>query len=239
MLSLVLAWLGAAAFAGSLALFLLLYFLTYGVPAAGPAGLGNTLAPVAIDVALFTAFALHHSLFARPRIKTLVGARVSPALERTFYTWVASGLFVIVCWAWRPVPGVLYVLPAPWHWFGIAAQAAGIIITILGSRSLDVLELSGVRQVMRARGDAPRRTNAELQTRGVYAIVRHPLYFGWALFVFGAPHMTATRFTFAVVSTLYLAIAIPFEERALAETFGPRYDAYRKSVRWRMLPALY
>jgi protein-S-isoprenylcysteine O-methyltransferase Ste14 len=78
-----------------------------------------------------------------------------------------------------------------------------------------------------------------LQTGGVYGVVRHPLYFGWALLVFGAPQMTVDRFAFALISTIYLAIAIPFEERGLDEMFGPAYDGYRKHVRWRMLPGLY
>jgi protein-S-isoprenylcysteine O-methyltransferase Ste14 len=51
--------------------------------------------------------------------------------------------------------------------------------------------------------------------------------------------MTMTRLTFAVISTLYLAIAIPFEERSLIETFGADYASYRRTVRWRMIPGLY
>ena len=51
--------------------------------------------------------------------------------------------------------------------------------------------------------------------------------------------MTATRLTFAVISTAYLALAIPWEERSLVRTFGPAYTAYQTQVRWRMLPGLY
>jgi protein-S-isoprenylcysteine O-methyltransferase Ste14 len=69
--------------------------------------------------------------------------------------------------------------------------------------------------------------------------VRHPLYFAWVLLVFGAPAMTMTRLSFAVISTAYLAIAIPFEERSLIETFGADYASYQKQVRWRMLPGIY
>jgi protein-S-isoprenylcysteine O-methyltransferase Ste14 len=51
--------------------------------------------------------------------------------------------------------------------------------------------------------------------------------------------MTLTRFSFAVISTAYLALAIPFEERSLVEVFGEEYDAYSRRVRWRMLPGIY
>jgi len=59
------------------------------------------------------------------------------------------------------------------------------------------------------------------------------------LLVFAAPRMTMTRLTFAVLSTAYLAIAIPFEERALVRVFGAEYREYQRRVRWRMIPGAY
>jgi protein-S-isoprenylcysteine O-methyltransferase Ste14 len=44
---------------------------------------------------------------------------------------------------------------------------------------------------------------------------------------------------FASISTLYLAIAIPWEERELVKTFGAEYRAYQGRVRWRMVPGIY
>jgi protein-S-isoprenylcysteine O-methyltransferase Ste14 len=78
-----------------------------------------------------------------------------------------------------------------------------------------------------------------LETTGLYALVRHPLYFAWVLLVFGAPHMTGTRLAFALVSTAYLALAVPLEERSLIRVFGDEYRAYQRKVRWRMVPGLY
>jgi protein-S-isoprenylcysteine O-methyltransferase Ste14 len=101
-----------------------------------------------------------------------------------------------------------------------------------------VLDLAGVRPILEARSaSAPR--HVPLVTTGVFGLVRHPIYLGWALIVFGTPHMTATRLTFAIISTLYLAIAIPWEERGLVGEFGAQYDAYRRQVRWRMIPFVY
>jgi protein-S-isoprenylcysteine O-methyltransferase Ste14 len=193
---------------------------------------------IGFNVALFSAFALHHSLLARAGVKSRMMSWTRPELERSIYTWTASLLFIAVCAWWEPVPGRGYVLPWPWRLAGYGVQLAGVLLTIRGSAALDMLDLAGVRQVEQARAGRIARPMV-LETRGVYGIVRHPLYAAWALMVFGAPDMTATRATFAIVSTTYLLVAIPWEERGLARTFGPAYDAYRQQVRWRMVPGVY
>jgi protein-S-isoprenylcysteine O-methyltransferase Ste14 len=228
------AWGGGATFVASLAYFLHAYLVRFGRPAPdGPAARA-----VVVDVALFTAFALHHSAFARAGVKAAAIRLAGPRLERSVYTWIASALFIAVCAWWQPVPGIIYRVEGAGRWVAYGVQAAGIILTYLGSRAIDPLDLAGIRQVLPPRhGTAPARP--PLVTSGVFRIVRHPLYFGWALLLFGAPTMTATRFVFAVVSTLYLAVAIPWEEQGLIRSFGPAYTAYRARVRWRMIPFLY
>lgn len=221
-------------FVGALASFLYAYLVRFG----RPAGEGPALGPALIDFGLFSAFALHHSLFARTALKAWVHRLVPVTLERSFFAWVASSLLLLTCWGWRAVPGVLYVLPAWVAWLGAAAQAAGIVLTVAGSRAVDVLDLAGVRPVLLAKSGRA-AAHVPLMTTGVFGIVRHPLYFGWALLVFGAPTMTATRAVFAIVSTAYLAIAIPWEERSLIDTFGADYREYQRHVRWRMLPWIY
>jgi methanethiol S-methyltransferase len=59
------------------------------------------------------------------------------------------------------------------------------------------------------------------------------------LMVFGAASMTGDRLVFAIVSTMYCVVAIPFEERSLIRIFGDQYERYRDRVRWRMIPFLY
>jgi methanethiol S-methyltransferase len=233
------AWSGAAVFAASLAFFLYSYLVRFG----RPPDAASVLVPVAIDTALFASFALHHSLFARPFVKRwLFGARVRPGsdrglalLQRPTYVWVASVLFIAVCAAWRPVSGELYHVTGVLALVAYAVHVTGIVLTARGSARLDVLDLAGVRAVSPSRP----ATRVALQTRGVYGFVRHPVYFAWALMVIGTPHMTMTRLTFAVLSTAYLAIAIPFEERDLLEVFGSEYREYQRQVRWRMIPGVY
>jgi protein-S-isoprenylcysteine O-methyltransferase Ste14 len=224
------AWTGAALFLVSLLWFGYQYLSGFDMIAAQlPRG-----AAITWDVALFSIFALHHSALARTGGKRLVERVMAPKLERSVYTWTASLLFIAVCTFWQQVPGVLYVLSGPWRTAGYAVQLVGLVLTVRSSRRLGVLDLAGVSQA----AGAPERRSS-LETDGVYGFVRHPLYFAWALMVFGAPSMTATRATFAIVSTAYLALAIPWEERSLVAAFGAQYEAYRRRVRWRMIPGLY
>lgn len=234
LLSGAIAWSGGAVFVASLLYFLYSYLVVFGRPA--PAG--GWIAPAIVDTALFSAFALHHSLFARTRVRLAVRRLISPHIERATYTWTASVLFLALCWLWRPVPGIAYSLEGPLRWIAYAVQLCGLVMTYLGSSAVDVLDLAGIRQVIDARrGVTPPRSR--LHTAGVFRLVRHPIYFGWFLLVFGTPVMTGTRLVFAVVSTAYLIAAIPLEERSLLDVFGEEYAAYRRRVRWRMLPGLY
>jgi protein-S-isoprenylcysteine O-methyltransferase Ste14 len=156
-----------------------------------------------------------------------------PPLERSIYVWIASLLFILTCAWWRDIPLVLYDVPWPWQGACRAAQLWGLWLTARSAGMIDPLELAGIRQV---RGAV---RPASFETKGPYRLVRHPIYFGWALMTFGTPLMTGTRLSFAAMSTAYLMLAIPFEERSLDETFGEDYRAYRQRVRWRMLPGLY
>jgi protein-S-isoprenylcysteine O-methyltransferase Ste14 len=228
------AWLGALLFASSLAAFLYSYLVVFGRPAPD----GPALRDAAVNVGLFTVFALHHSLLARTGVKARVARITPPALERSLYCWVASALFLAVCLAWRALPGELYRLEGAAAIPFYAIQFIGVAITARGSSALGVLDLAGVRAVQETRQGRP-AAHVPLKTSGLYGLIRHPLYFAWALFVFGTPHMTMTRLVFAAVSTAYLAVAIPFEERGLIETFGEDYRQYRLRVRWKMVPGIY
>ncbi len=232
--ALVFAWAGGALFVVSLLVLLYLYGIAFqAAPEGSPA-----LPPALVNTALFSIFALHHSLLARTRLKRLVTRVVPPWLERSFYTWTASILFLVVCLAWQPVGGTLYSLRGWLRVLGYAVQAFGAGVTLTGSSAIDMLDLAGVRPVLLARaGRTP--GHVALKVNGLYGLVRHPLYFGWTLFVFATPEMNGTRLLFATISTAYLAIAIPFEERSLVDVFGDRYREYQRATRWRMLPGIW
>ena len=179
---------------------------------------------------LFAVFAAHHSICARESIKAWISRRVPDRLMRSVYVWTASLLLVLVVLAWRPIGGDLYHATG-WPRSGHAGvQLAGVWLIARSVRAIDALELAGIRSS---------GGSASLQIAGPYRLVRHPLYLGWMLIVFGAAHMTGDRVAFAAVTTIYLVIAMPWEERSLERTFGDEYARYKQRVRWRIIPYVY
>jgi protein-S-isoprenylcysteine O-methyltransferase Ste14 len=215
---------GALTFFISLAYFLFSYAFTYGEPA--PPG---PIAPaVTWNVGLFTVFALHHSVFARTSLRAIVARVLPQPLERSLYVWIASVLFLAVCAMWRPVPGVAWQVDGTFVWVMRGIQAAGVWLTLRSARVLDIAELAGLKRIA---------SPSEFRTTGPYGWVRHPIYSGWFLMVLAAPTMTMTRLVFAVVSCVYLLVAIPFEERSMRGSGS--YERYMRKVPWRLLPRVY
>jgi len=206
---------------------------------------------IAIDVLLFSVFALHHSVFARDRFRNRI-TRMVGALERSTYVWIASALFVALCAWWQPVAGAMWRIDQPAaRWLIKAAQLLGVLLTLQSALVLDFLELGGLRQLGRVQKDAPYPTQTdrvgrvvsdpapEFKAAGPYGWVRHPIYTGWFLMVFAVPLMTMTSFVFAATSSIYLLIAIPLEERSLRRSSSGAYDRYMQEVRWKLVPHLF
>jgi protein-S-isoprenylcysteine O-methyltransferase Ste14 len=225
---------GGLLFVGSLLYFAVSYGWRF--TGGGEWSWRDGLTPALANAALFSLFALHHSIFARTRLKETVQRLAAPGLERPIYIWLASLLFVLVCAAWQPVPGVLWHVTGPAAWLLQAVQLVAALLTVASARRLDMLALAGVRQFIAA---DQRPATPILDDRGPYGWVRHPIYLGWFVLVWCAPLMNGTRALFAAVSCFYLVLAIPFEERDLRRTFGDAYGQYAARVRWKVIPFVY
>jgi hypothetical protein len=239
-------WAGALLFVASLGYFLFSYAVRFAVVVPGPVRTSSAV----WDIALFSVFALHHSVLAREPIRNRV-RRALPHLERSLYVWVASLLLILVCWLWQPVAGIVWNIESGAAiWILRALQVAGLGLSVYSAALIDIWELAGVRQpdstpnepdavLNLGSWDKDRVGSWEFSTKGPYGWVRHPIYLGWFLLVFAVTTMTMTQFVFAVVSCAYVLIAIPFEERSLRNTTGGAYERYVRKVPWKLVPRIF
>jgi protein-S-isoprenylcysteine O-methyltransferase Ste14 len=223
---------------GALSYLVFLFSFLYAI-----AFLGNFAVPKTIDVGqasglteaivinllLLGAFAVQHSVMARPAFKRWWTTIVPPHCERSTYVLLSSLLQLLLFWQWRPITAPI------WQTHGVLATALtvifalGWVIGLASTFSIDHFELFGLRQVAavarRIATSAP-----VLRTPLLYRIVRHPLMFSFLLVFWATPEMSAGHLLFAVMSTLYILAALQLEERDLVALFGAEYEAYRKRV---------
>jgi methanethiol S-methyltransferase len=194
-------------------------------PAEGPAGLA-----LLINLSLLAGFALQHSVMARPAFKRWWTSIVPAPIERSTYVLVSSAVTFALCIAWQPLPGVL------WSADSVAAQglwwagfALGLAVLLGASFHIDHFELLGLRQTWCLLRDKQASSPAFL-VRGLYRLVRHPIYVGWLLLFWCAPVMHMDRLLLAAGMTVYVLAAIRLEERDLVAEHGIRYARYQREV---------
>lgn len=184
---------------------------------------------LSIDAALLALFALQHSVMARPAFKRWWMRFIDESAERSTYVLASSLALIALFIYWQPLGGMI------WNAENSAVRilfyslyAAGWLLVFSSTYLINHFDLFGLRQVWLQFTDKP-YTPLKFETPGPYRIVRHPLYVGWLLVFWSTPTMSATHLFFAVMTTLYILIAIRFEERDLAAAH-PEYDAYRREV---------
>ena len=184
---------------------------------------------VLIDMMLLCAFAIPHSVMARPAFKRWWTRIIPASCERSTYVLISSLLLILVFWQWCPIPATV------WHVEGWPATMltaifwAGWLVALASTFQIDHFELFGLRQVFDALRGIADRVQA-FRTPLLYRLVRHPLMLGLLLAYWATPHMTAGHLLFAVVNTAYILIGVRLEERDLVVAFGTTYELYRRRV---------
>lgn len=198
---------------------------TVDVGPSAPVGLA-----VVIDAALIALFGLQHSVMARQGFKRAWTKTVPPQAERSVYVLAASIALMILFLGWRPIDAIVWnvtnsgVQDILWALFWL-----GWLTVLLSTFLINHFELFGLQQAwFHVRG----REAAAPQFRQpfFYKYVRHPLYLGFFLAFWAAPEMTAGHLLLAAGMSVYMLIAIRYEEHDLIGLFGKDYENYRQEV---------
>jgi len=192
--------------------------------------IGSLGAALVMDSLLLGAFAIQHSLMARPAFKRWWTRFVPQPIERTTYVLLASLTLVLLFWQWRPIPQTIWSITNP-----IGVKAMEIIFwagwggVFLSTFLINHFELFGLRQVY-ARLQGHSLPEPTFRTPFFYKQVRHPIYLGFLLAFWATPFMTAAHLLFAIATTGYILLGIYLEERDLIGLFGDQYRRYREQV---------
>src|SRR6185503_16851876 len=197
------------------------------VDTGSPGPIGEALV---IDVLLLSLFAVQHSVMARKPFKRWLTQFVPASIERSTYVLLASLALILVFWQWRPIPAVVWEAANPALAMALLGLSLlGWLIVLLSTFLINHFELFGLQQVllnMTGKDAAEPRFRTPL----LYKLVRHPLYLGFIIAFWATPVMTAGHLLFALVTTVYILVAIALEERDLIDLFGDEYRRYRQRV---------
>jgi methanethiol S-methyltransferase len=196
----------------------------------GGAPAASASAAVLIDVLLLALFAVQHTVMARPGFKASWTRWVPWHLERSTFVLLATAILAFMAWQWRPLPTLVWRVESP---IGAALLVgiclAGWGIVLISTFLIDHFELFGLKQtVAYALGRPLERPS--FKERLFYRWVRHPLMLGFLIAFWATPTMSQGHLLFAIVSTVYVLVALQIEERTLVQLHGEQYCAYRRRV---------
>ncbi|WP_444308824.1 methyltransferase family protein, partial [Mycobacterium marinum] len=103
------------------------------------------------------------------------------------------------------------------------------VVVFASSFMVSHFDLLGLRQVYLAWREKP-YTEINFRVNFFYRVVRHPLMLGFIIAFWATPTMTAGHLLFAIVTTAYVLVALPLEERDLVAALGDQYRDYQRSV---------
>ncbi len=206
------------------------FLVNFGVPKGIDSGREvPVLEALAVNVALLAIFALQHSVMARPGFKRIWTRVVPPQVVRSTYLLFSCVAMFLIFWLWQPMGGVIWsVESASSRVALLTLYAIGWTVVLITTFLINHFDLFGLRQIwLHLTGKA--YTHLKFRTPGPYRMIRHPLYVGWLMVFWSAPVMTAAHLVFAIGTTLYILIAIQYEERDLID-LHPEYAEYRRRV---------
>ena len=188
-----------------------------------------------VDATWLAFFAVQHSGMARGGWKKWLGRWLPPGVERSTYVLAASLLMLALFAMWQPVGGTIWDVRQPWlAWLIYGVYGAGWLIMAWSIFLIGSAEMLGMKQAWYQLARRPFQ-GQPLVEPGPYRFVRHPVYLGWLIVFWASPVMSIGHFGLALGLTLYIRLAIAWEERDLLETHGPSYQDYRERVP-RLLP---
>jgi methanethiol S-methyltransferase len=182
-----------------------------------------------INTSLLLVFALQHSVMARPAFKKAWTRIVPELLERSTYVLFSSIALIVLFIFWQPMGGIVWEVNNGAARIGLYLLfGLGWLLVLAATFAINHFDLFGLRQSFYYLQGKPCPA-LPFKLPLMYRFVRHPLYVGWFVVFWATPTMTVSHLFFAVVTTLYILVAVRLEEKDLRDVH-PEYGNYQKDT---------
>jgi methanethiol S-methyltransferase len=185
------------------------------------------------NLALLLQFPLAHSLLLTGRGSKVL-ARLIPGphgqtLATTTYALIASLQLLALFALWTPSGFVWWRADGVLFWVMCTAYSASWLILAKASFDAGAEVQSGALGWMSLLARI-RPVFPDMPTRGLFKLIRQPIYVAFALTLWTVPVWTPDQFALALCYTAYCLVAPRLKERRFAARYGPRFDAYQAAV---------
>lgn len=185
------------------------------------------------NAALVVQFPIAHSLLLTgPGGRALARAIPGPygaTLATTTYAIVASLQLLALFALWTPSGTVWWRAEGLAFWVIASAYAASWLLLLKASFDAGAEVQSGalgwLSLLARVRPRFP-----PMPVRGLFRVVRQPIYVAFALTLWTVPVWTPDQLALATAFTLYCLLAPRLKERRFAVRYGAHFDKYRSRV---------
>ena len=188
---------------------------------------------------LFFVYMLVHFVMMTPGFKRLTsGSEAGSPRERRIYIFVSVVTWLAVFFYHEPLPGPGFVLPEWVEYLAVCAFLLSFFAFLEGGSFESFGAFLAVSDDAISHGAS---AEADLNTTGSYASVRHPMYRG-AFFMCLASiiiHPNAAQAVWAILMAATWIGFIPVEERQLRRNKPEEYAAYMEVTKYRLLRGIW
>ncbi|MEX0338279.1 MAG: isoprenylcysteine carboxylmethyltransferase family protein [Arenibacterium sp.] len=192
-----------------------------------------------VNAALVLQFPLVHSILLTTRgarwLAHLIPGPYGGTLTTTTYAIIASFQLLVLFALWTP-SGIVWWRAEGWVLILISvAYAMSWLLLIKASYDAGAEVQSGalgwLSMLQKRKPRFP-----DMTTRGLFAVIRQPIYVAFALTLWAVPVWTPDQLALAVTLTAYCLVAPLLKERRFAARYGERFHAYKQRVPYAIPP---
>lgn len=180
---------------------------------------------------LWLSFGIGHSLLTVPAIKQRLEPIFGSTYRLSYNVFATIHIGIVFLLGRHVLSGNRFDFFASSFAVLIAAivMFVGAGLILLSLRQYDLGQFSGLAHLRAAKSDKQSVENEELNVNGLNGWVRHPLYSGLFLLVWGNA-ISPFGFWTAVFASIYLIVGAHFEERKLIGVYGEQYQLYQSRI---------